>query len=213
MKMRRFDIPCPDVVALKKHILIMSFIGHESVPAPKLLDANLDKAQLQSAYDQCIQIIKDLYHKCNLVHADFNQFNCLWHEERVWVVDVSQSVEPIHPMGLEFLLRDCTNVAKYFTNRKLESVLTGEELFTEVTGLRFNGSGQVFLSQIHKYIKDKRVELNLAANHEDTYLFNFDYFFEKTNKKDKKAGEKDEDSSDEEEDEETGQTAKERANN
>lgn len=54
----------------------------------------------------------DLYHKCNLVHADFNQFNTLWHDNRVWVIDVSQSVEPIHPMGLEFLLRDCTNIFK-----------------------------------------------------------------------------------------------------
>jgi RIO kinase 3 len=186
MKMRRFDIPCPDVVALKKHILLMSFIGKDSIPAPKLLDANLDKAQLQSAYDQCIQIMKDLYHKCNLVHADFNQFNCLWFEDKVWVVDVSQSVEPIHPMGLEFLLRDCTNLEKYFTNRKLENVKSGEELFCEITGLNFEGSGQAFLSQIQRYIKDKRARLNLgtAKEDEDTYLFNFDYFFEKTSKKD-----------------------------
>merc|ERR1719215_619425 len=27
MKMRKFGIPCPDVVILKKHVLIMSFIG------------------------------------------------------------------------------------------------------------------------------------------------------------------------------------------
>ena len=59
-----------------------------------------------------LKLIKDLYHKCNLVHADFNQFNLLWHQDKVWVIDVSQSVEPIHPMGLEFLLRDCTNIHK-----------------------------------------------------------------------------------------------------
>ena len=63
------------------------------------------------------KLIKDLYHKCNLVHADFNQFNLLWFENKVWVVDVSQSVEPIHPMGWEFLLRDCINVQKVIINQ------------------------------------------------------------------------------------------------
>ena len=93
--------------------------------------------------------MKDLYNKCNLVHADFNQFNLLWHEKRIWVVDVSQSVEPIHPLGLEFLLRDCTNLYKFFSNRKLENIATGEEIFNKITGMDFKGQGQVFLSQVN----------------------------------------------------------------
>lgn len=30
---------------------------------------------------------------------------------QVWLIDVSQSVEPTHPHGLEFLFRDCRNVS------------------------------------------------------------------------------------------------------
>lgn len=30
---------------------------------------------------------------------------------QVWLIDVSQSVEPAHPHGLEFLFRDCRNVS------------------------------------------------------------------------------------------------------
>lgn len=56
MKMRKFEIRCPDVVVLKKHVLIMSFIGQDNVPAPKLKDANLDAQQLKSAYDQSIMV-------------------------------------------------------------------------------------------------------------------------------------------------------------
>lgn len=58
------------------------------------------------------KILKDLYQKCNLVHADFSQYNLLWHENKVWVIDVSQSIETIAPLGLEFLYRDCGNVSK-----------------------------------------------------------------------------------------------------
>ena len=57
MKMRKYDIPCPDAVILKKHILIMSFIGNDNVPAPKLKDADLQGDELKRAYDQCIQVI------------------------------------------------------------------------------------------------------------------------------------------------------------
>jgi RIO kinase 3 len=57
------------------------------------------------------------------VHADFNQFNTLWFKQRVWVIDVSQSVEPIHPMGLQFLFRDCANISKVKYNVKSVSAV------------------------------------------------------------------------------------------
>ncbi len=56
MKMRRFEIRCPDVVMLKRHVLVMSFIGKDSKAAIKLKDANLDEEQLKFAYDECIQV-------------------------------------------------------------------------------------------------------------------------------------------------------------
>ena len=52
-----------------------------------------------------------MFKRCNLVHADLSEYNMLWHRGEVWYIDVSQSVEPTHPHGLEFLLRDCTNVS------------------------------------------------------------------------------------------------------
>ena len=199
MKMRRFGIPCPDVVILKKHVLIMSFIGDEATPAPKLKEAELDEAELKVAYNECIQIVTDLYHKCNLVHADFNQFNTLWHENHVWVIDVSQSVEPIHPMGLEFLLRDCTNIFKFFTNRKLENVMTGEEIFNQVTGMNFTGEGEVFLSQIQKFKKEKQMEINVPPDAETTKEYNFDFYFAKSLKEKNQANNAESSSSDDDE--------------
>lgn len=56
MKMRKFGIPCPDVVILKKHVLIMSFIGNEATPAPKLKEAELNESELKTAYEDCIQV-------------------------------------------------------------------------------------------------------------------------------------------------------------
>jgi RIO kinase 3 len=188
MKMRKYDIPCPEVVLLKKHVLIMSFIGEESVPAPKIKEAELDSKQLQSCYDQCVQLIKDLYNRCNLVHADFNQFNLLWHKNRVWVIDVSQAVEPTHPLGLEFLHRDCCNISRFFQSKGLEAVATGEEIFMQVTGMKFDGQGDVFLSNIQHYVKEKQDALTALASERN---YNFDFHFERS-LKEKETREKDE---------------------
>jgi len=54
--MKKRGIPCPSVVLLKKHILVMSFIGEERNPAPKLKDASLSDADYELAYDQCVQV-------------------------------------------------------------------------------------------------------------------------------------------------------------
>ena len=37
---------------------------------------------------------------------------------------------------------------KFFTNRKLDNVKTGEEIFNEVTNMNFKGEGVDFLSQV-----------------------------------------------------------------
>ena len=58
--MQKAGIACPSVAVLKKHILVMSFIGKNQQPAPKLKDAVLSARQLQLAYQQCVEVLS--YH-------------------------------------------------------------------------------------------------------------------------------------------------------
>lgn len=55
-RIKKAGIACPEVVILKKHILVMSFIGHNQVPAPKLKDATLTSEDLKKAYEQVLQV-------------------------------------------------------------------------------------------------------------------------------------------------------------
>uniref|UniRef100_H2YIJ1 Serine/threonine-protein kinase RIO3 n=1 Tax=Ciona savignyi TaxID=51511 RepID=H2YIJ1_CIOSA len=134
-RMHEAGIPCPEVVLLRKHVLLMSFIGDDQRPAPKLKCAILSSSQKKRAYAQVVSMMKTLFDKCKLIHSDLSEFNLLWHEEKVWMIDVSQSVELSHPHGLEFLLRDCTNVSKYFRSIGVADVLEPLQLFNEVSGL------------------------------------------------------------------------------
>lgn len=57
--MQRAGIPCPTVVLLKKHILVMSFIGHDQVPAPKLKEVKLNSEEMKEAYYQTLHVSCD----------------------------------------------------------------------------------------------------------------------------------------------------------
>ncbi|XP_057680778.1 serine/threonine-protein kinase RIO3 [Corythoichthys intestinalis] len=134
-RMKKAGLPCPDVVLLRKHILVMSFIGQDHVPAPKLKDAVLSADDMREAFRQVLHMMKTLFVECHLVHADLSEYNMLWHQQKVWLIDVSQSVEPTHPHGLEFLFRDCRNVSTFFQKRGVSEALGIFELFNAVSGL------------------------------------------------------------------------------
>lgn len=54
--MKKFGIPCPAVQVLNKHVLVMSFIGKDQIPAPKLKDAPLSVEDLEDAYEQVVKV-------------------------------------------------------------------------------------------------------------------------------------------------------------
>lgn len=121
-------VPYPYI--LKNNIIVMEFVGENAKAAPRLRDANLD--DWNSSYEQTIMIVRRMYQRCRLVHADLSEYNLLYHKGEVWVIDVSQAVENDHPMALDFLRRDCSIVQDFFS-RKLERVLTTQDTFSFVT--------------------------------------------------------------------------------
>ena len=56
LRMKEAGIPCPIVVSLKKHVLVMSFIGDQMAPAPKLKDIDLPFADMTIIYDQTVDV-------------------------------------------------------------------------------------------------------------------------------------------------------------
>ncbi|CAH1802206.1 unnamed protein product [Owenia fusiformis] len=176
-KMRRHGILCPEPVLLRKHVLVMSFIGHNQQSAPKLKEAVLNGDQLQSAYSQCIQALRKLYCEAGLVHADFSEYNILWHNGCIYIIDVSQSVDLQHPQALVFLLRDCLNITEFFSRKGVENVPSQYELFNDITGLNFTGQGEDFVSQIQEYEKNEdRMRRGIGKE------YAFDHFFSQSTK-------------------------------
>ena len=84
-----------------------------------------------------------MYHECRLVHADLSEYNILYHDSHLYIIDVSQSVEHDHPHAFDFLRNDVKNVEEYFGRRGLATLglrrcfefVTRETFGTDGTGL------------------------------------------------------------------------------
>lgn len=109
-RLHQAGINSPRPIMLKSNVLLMDFIGTKGCPAPKLKDVVLDSSKPEELYRECIEIMWKLYNKCKLVHADLSEYNILYHEGSLVIIDVSQSVEHDHPRAFEFLRKDCTNI-------------------------------------------------------------------------------------------------------
>ncbi|XP_003225635.2 serine/threonine-protein kinase RIO1 [Anolis carolinensis] len=126
------QIPCPEPIMLRSHVLLMSFIGKNDMPAPLLKNAQLSESKARELYLQVIQYMRRMYQDAKLVHADLSEFNMLYHSGEVYIIDVSQSVEHDHPHALEFLRKDCANINDFFRKYNV-AVMTVRELFEFVT--------------------------------------------------------------------------------
>ena len=104
-----------------------SYICH-SVIDSFVQDANLPSPLLREAYYDLINIIWRLYRVCKLVHGDLSEYNILYHEREVVIIDVSQSVDLDHPKALDFLREDCKHVNDFFKKSSIPT-LTMRELF------------------------------------------------------------------------------------
>jgi RIO kinase 1 len=126
-RLNKQNIPSPTPIYLKRNILIMSLVGN---PADRLKDAFIEDPV--DCYNQVLQIIDDMYNKCNLIHADLSEYNLLYHEKIVYVIDVGQSVEKDHINAVEFLITDLININNFFTKIGVE-ILSLNDLFCKIT--------------------------------------------------------------------------------
>jgi RIO kinase 3 len=170
-RMRKHGILCPEVIVLKKHVLVMSFIGENRKPAEKLKEAFLKPTELREAYSQTTAGMKSMYENAHLVHADLSEYNILWHNKQCWFIDVSQAVDRHHPKALEFLYRDCVNVSTFFKKRAAEYARSAEELFTHITGLSVSEGGVGVLGQVQDF--ERNEELLTHEQTEKHYPFEY----------------------------------------
>ncbi|KAL6522154.1 hypothetical protein OROMI_032031 [Orobanche minor] len=152
MRIRAAGIRCPAPLLLRLHVLVMEFIGKAGWAAPRLKDADLSHDKLREGYVEMIITMRTLYQKCKLVHGDLSEYNILYFEDHLYIIDVSQSVDLDHPHSLDFLREDCIHVSDFFKKHGV-AVMTIRELFDFIVDPTINDdSVDSYLEEVQQKI-------------------------------------------------------------
>ena len=114
-------LPVPYPVQLDGTEILMEFITLEDgTGAPRLAQCRPQRDLLEVYFEQLREAMCTMA-SMRLAHGDLSAFNVLATEERVVIIDLPQAVDVIgNPQGMDFLARDCRNIATWFTSRGLE---------------------------------------------------------------------------------------------
>lgn len=136
-RLHEAGLPVPKPHKLKQHVLVMDFLGDKKGwGAPLLRDVEFEDENAvprwEKLYRQLCGYMRIMYKKCKLVHADLSEYNVLYNDDKLWIIDVGQSVEYDHPRSLDFLRMDIKNVTSFFS-RKGVRVIPEQALYSFVT--------------------------------------------------------------------------------
>ncbi|WP_290816129.1 serine/threonine-protein kinase Rio1 [Halovivax sp.] len=118
----------PEPIATERNVLVMEYIGDEDGRAKRLGELHVENPE--TAYEVLREYMRRLY-AAGLVHGDLSEYNVVFDDGQLVVLDLGQSVTVHHPNSRGFLERDCRNVAAFFRRQGLE--ITDDELLTFVT--------------------------------------------------------------------------------
>ena len=108
-------VPIP--YAFNENVLVMEYIGEPPAPAPIFAETEVDKAD----YAWTMKMVKGLYRKAGLVHADLSEYNIFKNGKERVLFDMGSAVLTTHPESAEMLLRDVTNLVRFFRKRGIYS--------------------------------------------------------------------------------------------
>jgi len=115
--------------------VLMEFIGEREQAAPRLVNAQLSAADVQSARDQMVHTLRAMS-AVGVVHGDLSTYNILWWQGRLVVIDFPQAVDATtNVYAPELLQRDVENVADWFGRQR--APIDAVELYGELVGLLF----------------------------------------------------------------------------
>ena len=120
-RMWELGVPVPYPVQIDGTEILMEWVTHDGETAPRLAQTRPDPELLASYYAQLGDALATMV-QAGVVHGDLSPYNILAAGERLVVIDLPQIVDLVgNPQGMDYLLRDCTNVCTWFRARGLDA--------------------------------------------------------------------------------------------
>ncbi len=124
VRMQDAGVRVPTPIRVEDNVLVMGYIGDDTMPAPLLRNAVLEDPR--AAFEDTVANLRAI-RKAGLVHADLSEYNLLYWDGKVVVIDVGQAVPLDHPRAPEWFRRDLGNVAHFFHRLRVDVTLASLE--------------------------------------------------------------------------------------
>jgi RIO kinase 1 len=110
-------VPVPYPVQIDGTEILMELVTVDGHPAPRLAQARPPRALLAGYFDQLRDAMAALA-ALGVAHGDLSAYNLLAAGDRLVLIDLPQAVDIVaNPAGMDFLMRDCHNVATWFSGK------------------------------------------------------------------------------------------------
>ncbi len=123
--LQRGGVSVPVPIGINRNVIAMSYIA-----GLNLNQVTVDEPQ--EIFDEVVENLAKAY-SLGYIHSDLSEFNIMVDEERVWLIDWPQWIEPSHPNADTILRRDIDNLVNYFS-KKYGLTKTTDEVLKLVVG-------------------------------------------------------------------------------
>ncbi len=130
------NVPRPYLVY--QNIIVMEFIGRNGLRAPTLheIAGQLSAEEAERLAWEALQQYKLIYCCAKLVHADYSEYNLMYMDGKLYVIDVAQAVSLEHPNAEDFLRHDVENIYRFFARELGVELPEPGKLLEEVKACR-----------------------------------------------------------------------------
>ncbi len=118
----------PTPLVFKNNVILMEFVGDDEGASDTLKNSGAEDPE--AVFEVLREAVRKLFLK-GFVHGDLSEYNVLMKGDNPVVIDLSQGVLKHHPLFEELLVRDVSNLARFF-NRFFD--VDREEVYKYVTG-------------------------------------------------------------------------------
>jgi RIO kinase 1 len=135
-RLHAIGLPVPYPVQIDDTEILMEWITVDGETAPRLSQTRPAPALLASYFDQLRDAMATMA-QAGIVHGDLSAYNILAAGERLVIIDLPQIVDLVgNAAGMDFLMRDCTNICTWFRSKGLDAA-DEHELFGELMAHSF----------------------------------------------------------------------------
>jgi RIO kinase 1 len=135
VRLWELGLPVPYPVQIDGTEILMEWITYDGETAPRLAQTRPEPALLRSYYDQLRDTLGTMV-QAGVVHGDLSAYNILAAGPRLVIIDLPQIVDLVgNQNGMDFLLRDCTNICGWFRGKGLD--VDEQDLFAELMAHAF----------------------------------------------------------------------------